>query len=103
MPSACQLRSEIGGKDVNGKGSPNKVITWRKVQGQEEAVVGREGLQGARALGSAPNHRALSTLLPPPPGPERVHVGPHLPLARLPLPPPASPHASDTKQDKENS
>ena len=35
MPSACQLRSEIGGKDVNGKGSPNKVITWRKVQGQE--------------------------------------------------------------------
>lgn len=53
--------------------------------------MGREGPQGARVLGSAPNHRALSTLLPPPPGPQRVHVGPHLPLARLPLPPPLPP------------
>lgn len=101
MPTSSNIsndQSQVSGHCSLRSGSP------RKVQAVEEAVVGQEGPQGAWALGSAPNHRALSASLPPPPGPERVCtwvLTSHLSISHtrllLPL------HASDTKQDKENS
>lgn len=32
MPNACQLHSEIVGKDVDEKGISDKGMTWRKVR-----------------------------------------------------------------------
>ena len=77
VPGHCSLRS--GGTRTYGE----------RRSSPEEVVVEQEGPQGAREPGSAPNHRAPSGLLPPPPGPGRVCTWALiLPLQCLPHPPP---------------